>query len=182
MTNAVYFAWVYGRSEKLHKQTPNQILNDLSLAIEEGKEWPISPGELMTVTMKPDFPVIMANAIRVKVINYCTEKTITLSLTGSNGRGEVVPMEVLSYFYYTVIGKDGADARSRYRKATLDAAVDGFCGKDQNWHSQWKDYHTSSLKTFINNFGPKLSRWPSTMKRAYKKDFDSHQNSTKTGN
>lgn len=174
MTDKVYFAWVYGRSQKLHKQTPSQILSDLEVAIEEEKEWSISPEELVTITMKPDFPIIMANRIRVKIIDYCTEKTTILSLTGNKGRGEAVSMEVLSYFYYTVVGKEGADAKARYRKAVLDAAVDGFCGKDQNWHNQWKDYNISSPKTFITNFGPELSRWPSRMKRAYKKDFAAH--------
>lgn len=184
MTGKIYYAWVYGRKEKLHKLTPKQILDDLMLCINEEIEWKISPEELIGITIKPEFPLSFANAIRITILDYCTDKAIDLAVIGSKGNGEDVSISVLSYCYFTVIGRAGGEAKARYRQAILNTIVDKFTVKDQRWHDQWKDMNLSSAGTFLRNFGPEPSRWPMLIKHRYEEDLTRHlaDPKKKTGN
>ncbi len=171
-----YQAWVMGRKEKLHKLSPQQIIDDLKHDIELGREWSISPKELVEIISKPEFSEIKGNEIKTLILNYCSDL-----LEAKANLGEEQPdIRLVTYCYYTSHGDDAVMAKNRYKECLVTRAIDECLMRrriDPNnaYFEKWrKSWETACLKNFCRYFGPELSRWEHKIKKRFDQDFDTH--------
>lgn len=170
----LYQAWVYGRKEKLRKLTPDQIIGDLKRDIDCGREWSISPSELIEIISKPGFPESKGNEIKILIITYHANR-----LEENSPFGEDLSLFITTHCYYTV-GSVGQYAKSRLRKAFLDSSLRDPLSRlpetENITSSQIKDWTVDCLGNFHRYFGPDPARWSQKIRRRFEHDF------LKTGN
>lgn len=163
----IHQVWVYGRAEKLHKLTPNEIINNLRGEIQKSTEWSISPKELIEVISKPDFPERMANQIKILILDYHSE-----CVEDHGVFGETPDLFIATHCYYTMHGEDGNSAKARYRQAFLTGVIEPYwpdvLNDDPSYFLSWKD---DCIKNFNKYFGPDPARWEQKIKHKFGRDF-----------
>ena len=172
----IYQAWVYGRKQKLHKLTPAQIISDLKKDQELGREWSISPSELIEIISKPSFPESKGNEIKTLILNYCSD----CFNADSSNLGEEMPSTLLIAFcYYTSYGDDAVAAKQRYKKAVLEKAIRNdylsgrFANASDTYFEKWQqNWLKASIKNFYRFFGPDIAHWETRILRRFRQDYE----------
>ena len=172
-----YQAWVSGRSGKLHKLTPDQIISDLKKDIELGREWSIDPKELIEIISKPEFSEYKSNKIKTIILNYCADL-----LTGDVVLGEEpLDIHIITYCYHTSYGDDAVAAKLHYKQSVLSSTIDHYLAKHsdavanigdsdlKNWRKNWE---ATAIKNFCRFFGPELTRWELKIRKKSGYDFE----------
>ena len=175
-TKTTYQAWVYGRKQKLRKLTPAQIISDLKKDQKLGREWSISPSELIEIISNPSFPELKGNEIKTLILNYCSE---CLDADVANLGEEMPNLLLITTCYYTSYGDNAVAAKQRYKKAVLENAIrnDFLSGRFANpsdayfekWQQNWLE---ASIKNFYRFFGPDIARWETKIKRRFRQDYE----------
>lgn len=188
-----YQSWVYGRAEKLHKETPEDILSNLKDCVKNCQEWDISPKELIEIISKPGFPEKKANEIKIFILDYhtsCLETDIgqgDIDLTGYYSLGETPDIFIATHCYYTVFGDAGFKAKGRYRKAIIEKSIDGPLSKgivevpSRKKLEAWK-INTADPKNFYKFFGPDPCNWERKIRKKFEQDFAPAPTPEETGN
>ena len=172
-----YQAWVSGRSGKLHKLTPDQIISDLKKDIELGREWSIDPKELIEIISKPEFSEYKSNEIKAIILDYCAGL-----LTGDVVLGEEpLDIHIITYCYHTSYGDDAVAAKLHYKQSVLSSTIDHYLAKhsdavanigDSDLKKWRKNWEATAIKNFYRFFGPELTRWELKIRKKSGYDFE----------
>ncbi|MBQ3271178.1 hypothetical protein IJH10_01070 [Candidatus Saccharibacteria bacterium] len=170
MAKKFYQFWVYGRKEKLHKLTPEEIIHDLESDIANCREWSISPEELVKIISKPGFPESKANEIKEIILDYhslCNREGITF--------GEELDPFIAAYCYHTITEKPGHYPKAKYRKSFLEKVIPWIETHYQSVKDAdsgvFKDWEVDCLGNFHRYFGPDPVRWEYKIRKRFEKDF-----------
>lgn len=189
-----YQAWVYGRTEKLHKETPEDIISNLKKRAEYCQEWDISPKELVEIISKPGFPEKKANEIKIFILDYHTrcleacvgQKIDASALTaGYYNLGESPDSFIATHCYYTMFGDAGFKAKARFRKAFIEKSIDSLLAKStieipsRKKLEAWK-IGCADPQNFYKFFGPDPCTWERKIRKKF--EFDFTPTPEKTGN
>lgn len=169
---SIHYVWVKGREDKLHKLTPRDIVNHLKSEIESGREWSISPEELIEVISRPDFSESKSNLVKTLILRFCAD-----CLAHNIESAEKIPsIYIITYCYYTSFGDDSVDAKNYYKQCYIESAIIRYFGKDyyldpktRNWCMKWK---SAALKNFCRFFGPEISRWEIKIYKRFVNDYE----------
>lgn len=180
---SIRYMWVKGREGKLHKLTPRDIVNHLEDEIKSGREWSISPEELVEISSRVDFSETKSNQVKTLILRFCAD-----CLTHNIESEEEIPsIYVITYCYYTSYGDDGVEAKHYYKQCCIESAIRRYLGKDylepktENWCNKWE---AAALKNFCRFFGPEISRWETKIYKRFVNDYETFfsTEALKTGN
>lgn len=182
MAKKIYRCWVYGRKEKLHKLTPEEIILDLGNDIFFRQEWSISPEELVKIISKPGFPESKANEIKEMILDYH-------SLCNREGKafGEEPDPFIAAYCYHTITENPGHYPKYTYRLSFLESFLKKVPPRIKaHYHSVKKDtddsdifegWQYSCLTNFHRYFGPDPVRWEAKIKRRFRQEYKNYSTS-----